>query len=41
MAYQLSGQTAGNPTITCTIPDDVAEQKRSACCKFERIKWKS
>ena len=27
MAYQLSGQTAGNPTITCTIPDDVAEQK--------------
>lgn len=27
MAYRLSGQVAGTPTIVCTIPADVAEQK--------------
>lgn len=25
-AYRLSGQTAGHPTLTCTVPDDVADQ---------------
>ena len=25
-AYRLSGQTAGYPTLTCTVPDDVADQ---------------
>lgn len=26
-AYRLSGQTAGTPTIACTVPDNVAEQQ--------------
>ena len=35
-AYQLSGQIAGTPTVTCTIPDNVAEQQDLLVASFGR-----
>lgn len=36
-AYQLSGQIAGTPTVTCTIPDNVAEQQDLLVAASEEI----
>lgn len=36
-AYQLSGQIAGAPTVTCTIPDNVAEQQDLLVAASEEI----